>query len=307
MLRKCQKAMRKEIYDTMIIGPISLDIMIDCRDNEPHLVGGASVQSGYAASNIGARTAVFTKAAPDVDVYRAFENCPADVYWRPSAQTTSIRNKYFTEDKETRECRLLSRCDPITFGDLPPVAARLYQFAGLVVGDFQDDIFREASSHGKVAVDVQCLLRCGEEDGSMPSRDWPEKIRYLPYIDYLKTDAAEAQILTGYSDRRKAARQLHAWGAKEIVITHNTEVLVYDGEQFYTCPIRSRNLSGRTGRGDTTFAGYITERLRKGIPQALLFASALVSLKMETPGPFCGTRDDVLDYIDRFYTDQDPG
>ena len=56
MLRKCQKAMRKEIYDTMIIGPISLDIMIDCRDNEQHLVGGASVQSGYAASNIGART-----------------------------------------------------------------------------------------------------------------------------------------------------------------------------------------------------------------------------------------------------------
>lgn len=299
--------MRKEIYDTMIIGPISLDIMIDCHDNEQHLVGGASVQSAYAASNIGARTAVFTKAASDVDVYRAFENCPADVYWKPSAQTTSIRNKYFTEDKETRECRLLSRCDPITFEDLPPVAARLYQFAGLVVGDFQDDIFREASSYGKVAVDVQCLLRCGEEDGSMPSRDWPAKLRYLPYIDYLKTDAAEAQILTGYDDRRKAARQLHAWGAKEIVITHNTEVLVYDGEQFYTCPIRSRNLSGRTGRGDTTFAGYITERLRKGIPQALLFASALVSLKMETPGPFRGTRDDVLDYIGRFYTDQDPG
>ena len=299
--------MRKEIYDTMIIGPISLDIMIDCHDNEQHLVGGASVQSGYAASNIGARTAVFTKAAPDVDVYRAFENCPADVYWKPSAQTTSIRNKYFTEDKETRECRLLSRCDPITFEDLPPVAARLYQFAGLVVGDFQDDILREASSYGKVAVDVQCLLRCGEEDGSMPSRDWPAKLRYLPYIDYLKTDAAEAQILTGYDDRRKAARQLHAWGAKEIVITHNTEVLVYDGEQYYTCPIRSRNLSGRTGRGDTTFAGYITERLRKGIPQALLFASALVSLKMETPGPFRGTRDDVLDYIGRFYTDQDLG
>ena len=293
--------MKKPIYDTMVIGPISIDIMIDCHDVEQRLVGGASVQSGYAASNVGARTAVFTKAAPDVDIYRAFENCPADVYWKPSAHTTSIRNKYYTEDKETRSCHLLSRCDQITFEDLPPVETRIYHFAGLVVGDFQDEIFREASAHGKVAVDVQCLLRCGEEDGSMPSRDWPAKLRYLPYIDFLKTDAAEALILTGYDDRHEAAKQLYDWGAKEIVITHNTEVLAYDGKEFYTCPIRARNLSGRTGRGDTTFAGYITERLHADIPQALLFATALVSLKMETPGPFRGTRQDVLDYIDRFY------
>ena len=125
-------------------------------------------------------------------------------------------------------------------------------------------------------------------------------------VNTLKTDAAEALIMTGHDDRRKAAEQLHAWGAKEILITHNTEVLAYDGGQFYTCPIRARNLSGRTGRGDTTFAGYITERLHAGIPEALLFATALVSLKMETPGPFCGTRQDVLDYIDQFYADCRP-
>ena len=61
---------------------------------------------------------------------------------------------------------------------------------------------------------------------------------------------------------------------------HNTEVLVYDGREIYTCPIRARNLSGRTGRGDTTFAGYINERLTADIPTALRFATALVSLKM---------------------------
>ena len=61
------------------------------------------------------------------------------------------------------------------------------------------------------------------------------------------------------------------------------------------------NLSGRTGRGDTTFAGYITERQRSGIAEALQYCTALVSLKMETPGPFQGTRQDVLDYIHTFY------
>ena len=62
-------------------------------------------------------------------------------------------------------------------------------------------------------------------------------------------------------------------------------------------------VAGRTGRGDTTFAGYLTERLHADIPEALLFATALVSLKMETSGPFRGTREDVEKYIADFYTD----
>ena len=37
------------------------------------------------------------------------------------------------------------------------------------------------------------------------------------------------------------------------------------------------------------------------IEEALLYCTALVSLKMETPGPFKGTRQDVLDYIEQFY------
>jgi sugar/nucleoside kinase (ribokinase family) len=294
--------MKKPIYDTMIIGPLSLDIMIDCHDVKDELTGGAVIQSGYAAANIGGRTAVVTKFNPkDADVYDAFRDCPADIYWRLSEHTTSIRNKYFTEDKETRECTLLSKSDAFTFQDLPPVETKLYHFAGLTFGDFPDELFAEASKHGKVAVDVQCLLRHGEADGSMIFYDWAEKKQYLPYIDFLKTDAAEAKILTGLDDRREAAKLLHDWGAGEIVITHNTEVLAYDGTTFYTSPIKARSLVGRTGRGDTTFAGYLVERLTSDIPTALQFAAALVSLKMETPGPFRGTREDVLNYIREFY------
>ena len=94
---------------------------------------------------------------------------------------------------------------------------------------------------------------------------------------------------------------MYGWGAKEIVITHNTEVLAYDGKDFYHAPLKPRNLSGRTGRGDTTFAGYITERQHTSIQEALTFSAALVSLKMETPGPFMGNRYDVLNYIKTFY------
>ena len=122
----------------------------------------------------------------------------------------------------------------------------------------------------------------------MAFHDWKEKKELLPLMDYLKTDAAEAEVLTGLTDRAEAAKMLHDWGAKEVVITHNTEVLAYDGHQVYTCPIKARNLSGRTGRGDTTFAGYIAERQRAGVEEALNFCTALVSLKMGNPRPLQG-------------------
>lgn len=87
------------------------------------------------------------------------------------------------------------------------------------------------------------------------------------------------------------------------MITHNTEVLVYDGKEIHTCPIKARNLSGRTGRGDTTFAAYINERLNYPIEKALLNATATVSLKMETPGPIKSSRKDIEEYISKFYSD----
>ena len=289
-------------YDVLVIGPVSLDHNIDYLGNERKEVGGAVVASGFAAARSGNATALFTKLNPaDADVEARFAGSGADLYWSPSKATCSIRNQYFTADKEKRACTSMGVCDPFRFEELPKIDTSIYHFAGLVYGDFDGELFAEASRHGKVAVDVQCLLRHVEPDKTMAFHDWAEKKQYLPYIDYLKTDAAEAEILTGLTDRAEAARLLYSWGAKEVLITHNTEVLAYDGKQIYTCPIKARNLSGRTGRGDTTFAGYITERQRAGVEEALLYCTALVSLKMETPGPFQGSRQDVLDYIKEFY------
>ena len=91
---------------------------------------------------------------------------------------------------------------------------------------------------------------------------------------------------------------LYEWGAKEIMVSHNSEMLVYDGAEYYTCPVKARNLSGRTGRGDTTFGAYLAKRMTgASIADALLFATAAVSRKMESPGPITGTEADVYDYI----------
>ena len=223
-----------------------------------------------------------------------------DLYTVNSSKATSIRNNYLSADRERRICTALSVADPYKIEDVPDVDSEIYHLAGLIAGDYEGEIIKALSQRGKVAVDVQGFLR-KNINGEMIFEDWEEKLEYLPYIHFLKTDAAEAEIMTGLTERREAAKLLHRWGAKEIMITYNTEVLVYDGSDYYMAPLKPRNLSGRTGRGDTCFSAYITERLKRGPAEAVLYAAALVSLKMETPGPFKGTRADVEKYINQFY------
>ena len=291
-------------YDTLTIGHISLDYNIDYQDNLIIEVGGAVMYSSASAYALGHSVAVVTKLAEcDKNRLEEFVLPDEDIYFVPSKKSTSIRNKYFTADKEKRACTCLSQADSFTESDIPNVNAKIYHLAGLIYGDFDGELIEKLSKKGKVAVDVQALLRHAnfDDEGKMFFEDWKDKLKYLPYIDFLKTDAAEAEIMTGTTDRKLAAKMLYDWGAKEVVITHNTEVLAYDGKNYFTCPIKSRNLSGRSGRGDTTFAAYITERLTASPKDALLFATATVSLKMEKPGVLKAGRKDIEKYIEEFY------
>ena len=124
-------------YDIMVVGPVSLDHNIDYLGNERKEVGGAVVASGFAAAGSGAKTAIFCKSnAADADVKERFAGVNADLYWAASKATCSIRNQYFTADKEKRACTSMGVCDPFRFEELPQVKAKVYHFAGLVYGDF---------------------------------------------------------------------------------------------------------------------------------------------------------------------------
>ena len=265
-------------------------------------IGGAVYYSGFAAANMGHKIAVLPKAdTREVDLKAAFAAAPNITVYPLHSDTSFVtKNVYHTADRERRTSTVDSMISPYRPEEVPAIDAAIWHLAGLAAGDIPDEMIPFAAQHAMVAIDVQTMLRC-VENGGMVYHDWAKKREMLPYIRFLKTDAAEAEILTGTDDRAKAARMLYDWGAKEVLITHNSEVLVYDGKEIYTCPIKARNLSGRTGRGDTTFACYITERLTADIPTALRTATALVSLKMETPGPYMGTRADVEEYIRQFY------
>jgi len=289
-------------YDSFVMGHISIDENIYQGENVKE-IGGAVFYSSCASHAIGHKIGILTKLSRrDRKYLEAFNIPKEDITALDSRNTTSIRNIYHSADRERRTCTALSIADPFIIDDIPDnINSQIYHFAGLISGEFNSEMIKFLHNKGKIALDVQGFLRTVGENKEMVFKDWKEKKEYLPYSDYLKTDAAEAEIIAGTKDRKKTAEMLFEWGAKEIMITHNKEVLIYNGKKHYTCPLKPRNLSGRTGRGDTCFSAYITERLDKDIESALLFASALVSLKMEKPGPFKGTRDDVEDYIKRYY------
>ena len=290
----------KKSFDLLIVGQPSLDINVDHLGKAHEEVGGAVVYSAHAADALGARVGIAPKLdAGTIDISQSFADAPeVTIFPVASTRSTSIENIYLSADRERRRSSLVSAIDPYTVEDLPDVNAAVWYLAGLVRSDIPDEVISHAADLGRCAVDVQSVVRCAvPSDGSMEYRDWPAKHELLPRIEFLKTDAAEAEILTGLSDRREAARLLHDWGAKEIMVTHHTEVLVFDGDTFHVEPLRPRGLSGRSGRGDTCFATYVSQRLHHSAAEALRTAAGLTSLKMDKPGPFTGTRADVEEFI----------
>jgi sugar/nucleoside kinase (ribokinase family) len=97
----------------------------------------------------------------------------------------------------------------------------------------------------------------------------------------------EAKILTGSDDLEEAAKQFEEWGCPEVLITRSDGVLARVNGKTYFEPFTNKSIVGRTGRGDTTFAGYMAWRLEHDVEESLKFASALVSIKMESKGTFC--------------------
>ncbi len=293
-------------FDCYIIGPISIDTEQTHDGQVRKMVSGALMFGGYAALAGGKRIGALGKLSPE-DYYITPPFYIKELALLPSRESTRMRVIYETADRERRKLKLESVCDPFTAEEFPTdVSSEVFYLAGLEYGDYDNNLYPFLAKKGKLALDLQGCLRHAK-DGMLVYADWPEKLACIPHITFLKADAAEAELITGLSDRREAAKKMYEWGAKEVLITHNSEVLVYDGSRFYTCPIRARNLIGRSGRGDSTFASYITERVDSSIEDSLLYATALVSLKMEAFGPFKGRREDVDAYIKEFFADRPLG
>lgn len=102
----------------------------------------------------------------------------------------------------------------------------------------------------------------------------------------------------GLSDPHEAARKLHEWGVKEVLVTLGSMgSLIYDGTDFYRIPAyKPGQVVDATGCGDTYTIGYLYQRDIgcEHHEEAGRFAAAMSTLKIEKSGPFCGNKEDVI-------------
>ena len=99
--------------------------------------------------------------------------------------------------------------------DIPDVETKIFHLAGLMSGDISGEIIEFIGKKNKLALDVQCMLRC-VENGKMVLRDWAEKTKYLPYVTFLKTDAAEAETMTARPKGLKPRKSYTAGGQRKL-------------------------------------------------------------------------------------------
>jgi sugar/nucleoside kinase (ribokinase family) len=209
------------------------------------------------------------------------------VYERPSRETSGIANTYLTADMDRRLTRPLGFAGRFRLRDLPSITPRLWLVGPLMAGEVDLPFVRTLAGRAPVALDAQGFVRVREGD-DLVFRDWADKREGLPLVRYLKVDQAEAEILTGFTDRHAAAKTLESWGAQEIILTHSAGVLARVKGQDYEAAFTPRSLAGRTGRGDTCFAAYLASRLSSDPYDACEFAARITSIKLETPGAFVG-------------------
>jgi sugar/nucleoside kinase (ribokinase family) len=261
--------------------------------------GGAVYYGGIALRRIGVRVAVVTRLHPrDWPWLDELKDEGIQVFAAAGAETSGIENVYRSADMERRICKPLGFAGPFRQEQIPDLQARVYLVVPIMAGEVDLALLRWLAARGPLGLDVQGFVRVRER-GALVFRPWPEMAEGLAQVTYLKVDRAEAELLTGQTDLRVAARQLAACGPREVIVTQSLGVTVYVGNDngnghIYKAPFTPRSLAGRTGRGDTCFATYVGKRLLGAPPEeACRFAAAVTTLKQERPGPWRGTLADV--------------
>ena len=274
------------MFDIAYIGHYTQDTIV-----YPHATrtvdGGAFFYGCNVIARMGLRSAVITRLArEDWRVVDELERLGVRVFAEETPASTCLRLIYPTANLDERTIELTSSAGPFTVEQVAEVEARAFIIGASVRGEVPTQVVAALAAKGAmIALDVQGYIRI-VRDGILTFDDWSEKESVLKYVTVLKTDAVEATALTGESDRYAAARRLAEWGPREILLTHSGGVLVHHDGVIDEVPLVPREVRGRSGRGDTCTAAYLAKRLSSSPAEAVTWAAAVTSLKLETEGPF---------------------
>jgi sugar/nucleoside kinase (ribokinase family) len=282
-----------EHFDVAYVGHYTKDTIV--YPNATRTVdGGAFYYGCHVIARMGLRAAVVTRLArEDWRVVAELEGLGVKVFARATPQSTGLRLVYPTANLDERTIELTSSAGAFTIDEIAGVSARAFIIGASVRGEVPTEVVDALAAKGALlALDVQGFMRM-VRDGTLVADHWSDRASILPRVDVLKTDAVEAEYLTGESDRHTAARRLAAQGPREVLLTHSGGVLVCHDGVIDEVPLAPREVRGRSGRGDTCTAAYVARRLSSSPADAVAWAAAVTSLKLEAEGPFRRERSEV--------------
>lgn len=274
-----------------IITP-SLPYGVDCAGGTAYYVAWAMHHLSQDVS-FGVVTAVGDDLKHEIEKLR---QAGIDILDLGSPTSVYFENKY-GENMNNRQQRVLSKAAPFTIDQLKNAEADVFHLGSLLVDDFSPEVVEYLAGKGRVCVDVQGYLR--EVRGQQVyAIDWHDKLRVLKSTDILKVNEHEVDVLTdGEKDLHRAARLIHTWGVREVLITLGSfGSIIYADDKFYEIPgFPPRRIVDATGCGDTYAAGYLYARSHgASYEEAGRLAAAMCTLKLEHTGPFDATLEDVM-------------
>lgn len=281
--------MEKDL-DILMVGHFAKDkIVVDGK--EEICAGGAVYYGSVVLRRLGLKVGVVSRGNPeDYPSLQPLMDMGIEFDLKPATQSSGCINIYNSADMDHRICKLFGFAGEIPYSDIPDVNAKIIAILPIIAGEVSLDTLVKLSKKAPIALDVQGFVRVPEGD-DLNFRPWKDMEEGLKHVTFLKVDSAEAEHMTGEKDLEKAAKILAGYGPKEIVLTQKKEILVYADGNFYRAPFLPKNLSGRTGRGDTCITSYIGSRLKYGPERACQIAGIITSMKQEVPGPWTGAID----------------
>jgi sugar/nucleoside kinase (ribokinase family) len=287
--------MRK--YDITFIGHMCYD-EVALFGGETIIAPGSAVLCGaMVTARVGIKTAAVVKMSLDEEpITQPMKDLGVDVFIIPADCTTYSRVLHESENVDERKITLVRTAGLIKIDDIPELESRFVHLGGISDSEFDMVLIDGLKARGySLSTDMQSFVRqITPVTHEINFGDVKDKKEIISKMDMVKLDIVEARVLTGTDDLEKAALIVESWGCPEIVITQSQGVLARENGKTYYEKFSNNSVIGRTGRGDTTFSAYQAWRLNHDVEESLKFAAALVSIKMETYGPFQGTLDDVL-------------
>lgn len=293
--REKQRLMKS--YDITFLGHMCYDEITPFRGETKVAPGSAVLCGAMAAVRTGKRVAVIVKMAErDEHILQPMRDAGIDTYLIPAAETTYSVVIHPVADVDVRKLILRKSAGIIKIGEVPPVKTECLHLAGISNTEFDMALIDGLIERGySLSADMQSFVRQVDPvTREVVFGDVGDKDIIARKLAKLKLDVVEAKILTGTDDLEQAGVQFERWGCPETLITRSDGVLARVNDRTYFEKFSNSSTVGRTGRGDTTFAAYLARRLDYDVAGSLKFAAALVSLKMEKPGPFSGTMEEVL-------------